>query len=121
MLLQAEAVNRKHGTWGEWEKITFPADSVGGGRWTSEITTAYRNKVFSVLWRNAGDGVVHLAVSSLTGERPTFWEMQRIKDDLAGSHATAVEVYPPHDEVVDGADMFHIWVLPMPLPFGLHA
>jgi hypothetical protein len=51
--------------------------------------------------------------------RPTFHEMQRIKDDLAGAEATAVEVYPPRSELVDEADMFHIWVLPAGLPFTL--
>lgn len=56
---------------------------------------------------------------SLSQERPTWWEMQRIKCDLSGKQSTAVEVYPPSDQVVDGADMFHIWVLPEPLSFGL--
>lgn len=46
--------------------------------------------------------------------------MQRIKDELAGVDATAIEVYPPKAEVIDQADMFHIWVLPGKLPFGLH-
>lgn len=61
----------------------------------------------------------HLAVSSLSGIRPTWHEMQRIKDDLAGPDTTAIEVYPPQREIVDGADMFHIWVLRGKLPFGL--
>lgn len=63
--------------------------------------------------------MTHLAIASLSGERPTWWEMQRIKDELAGPDAMAVEVYPPAAEVVDEADMFHIWVLPQPLTFGL--
>ncbi len=46
--------------------------------------------------------------------------MQRIKDEIAGYDATAIEVYPPKSEVVDEADMFHIWVLRGKLPFGLH-
>jgi len=45
--------------------------------------------------------------------------MQRIKDELAGHDRTGVEVYPPHDEIVDQADMYHLWVLPEPLPFTL--
>ena len=45
--------------------------------------------------------------------------MQRIKNEIASITATAVEVYPPSSEVVDGAHMFHIWVLTDPLPFGL--
>ena len=33
---------------------------------------------------------------------------------------TAIEVYPPQADVIDQADMFHIWVLRGRLPFGLH-
>lgn len=120
VLLAAEAKRRKSGDWGEWETLTFPMGSVGGSGWTYFITTVHRNKVFSVLDRRAELGVRHLAVSSLSGERPTWHEMQRIKDDLAGPDATAIEVYPPHEHIVDGADMFHIWVLKGSLPFGLH-
>lgn len=58
-------------------------------------------------------------MASLSAIRPSWWEMQRIKDELAGKGCTAVEVYPPADEVVDDADMFHIWVLPEPLAFSL--
>ena len=76
--------------------------------------------MFSVLDRPAEAGVRHLAVSSLSGTRPTWREMQRIKNELAGQDATAIEVYPPQDQLVDEADMFHIWVLRGRLPFGLH-
>jgi hypothetical protein len=69
--------------------------------------------------RTLENGVRHLAVSSLSGIRPTWREMQRIKDSIAGCNKTAVEVYPPATEIVDQADMFHIWVLPEPLPFSL--
>ena len=44
---------------------------------------------------------------------------ERIKDEIAGPDATAVEVYPPQAEIVDDADMYHLWVLPAPLPFSL--
>lgn len=119
-LLKAEECNRAAGTWGAWEKITFPKGSIGRG-WSHDFDTAHRNKVFSVLDRILENGVRHLAVSSLSGIRPGWREMQRIKDELAGCDKTAVEVYPPSLEIVDQADMFHIWVLPEPLPFGLHA
>ncbi len=117
MLLRAEASARESGKWGDWETLTFPAGTVGRS-WAREFTKAHRNKVFSVLDRTT-NGVRHLAVSSLSQIRPSWYEMQRIKDELAGEDATAVEVYPPHAEIVDGADMFHIWVLPEHLPFGL--
>lgn len=115
-LLAAEAAHRRSGDWGAWETISGPAGASG---WPSEVVAAHKNRVFAVLERPLADGTVHLAVSSLSEIRPTWWEMQRIKDELAGDTATAVEVYPPRDEIVDGADMFHIWVLPQPLPFSL--
>ena len=113
-----EARLRKSGHWGEWQVVEFPKGTVGLGGWGFEITTANVNDVFSVLLRPLGDGILHLAVSSLTGIRPTWYEMQRIKDDIAGPKATAVEIYPPQSEIVDGANMYHIWVLPNPLPFS---
>lgn len=118
-LLARERKRRRSGDWGDWETLTFMPGQAGRG-WASFITTAHRNKVFSVLDRQAEVGVRHLAVSSLSGHRPTWPEMQRIKDELAGPEATAIEVYPPRDQVVDEADMFHIWVLRGRLPFGLH-
>lgn len=117
-LLAAEERARKSGAWGQWETLTFPRGSAGD-TWAAEFTTAHRNKVFSVLDRTLATGVRHLAVTSLSQIRPTWWEMQRIKNELAGTTLTAVEVYPPQTEVVDGADMFHLWVLTSPLPFGL--
>lgn len=118
-LLALEERARKSGDWGPWEILTFPPGTAGSG-WAGEFTKAHRNKVFSVLDRDLDDGYRHLAVASLSGVRPTWWEMQRIKDEIAGKDATAVEVYPPHDQIVDQADMFHIWVMAYPLRFSLH-
>lgn len=119
-LLEREARIRQSGNWGDWEIITFPAGAAGRD-WSGCITKAHRNRVFSVLDRMDYSGVRHLAVASLSGIRPTWHEMQRIKDEIAGPDATAVEVYPPHAEIVDGADMFHLWVLPSPLPFSIYS
>lgn len=119
-LLARERRLRRSGEWGDWETLSFPPGSISGQGWPAFITTAHRNKVFSVLERKAELGVRHLAVSSLSGKRPTWHEMQRIKDDLAGIEATAIEVYPPRSQLVDDADMFHIWVLRGQLPFGIH-
>lgn len=118
--LKKEASARTTGDWGPWETLTFPRGSAGMS-WAAEFTKAHRNRVFSVLDRTLANGVRHLAVTSLSQQRPSWPEMQRIKDDLAGAAATAVEVYPPKLEIVDGADMYHIWILTEPLPFGLCA
>ncbi len=105
------------GNWGAWERIAV--NEKAGKGWIRQVNTAFRNRVFAVLSRDLTNGVRHLSVSSLSGDRPTWHEMQRIKNELAGREKTAVEVYPPSHEVVDGADMFHIWVLPDDLPFSL--
>ena len=119
-LLNLERKFRQSGSWGPWESLPVAPGSVGKGGWASYVTTAHRNRCFCVLERQAEMGITHLAVSSLSGIRPTWWEMQRIKNELAGEEATAIEVYPPKSQVVDEADMFHIWVLRGKLPFGLH-
>ena len=119
-LLVAEKRARSRGRWGQWETIAFPDGAPIAG-WGRDVSHAVRNAVFCVLVRPlAAHGVVHLAVSSLSGERPSWHEMQRIKDEIAGPERTAVEIYPPRGDIVDGADMFHLWVLEAPLPFGLH-
>jgi hypothetical protein len=117
LLLREEEHRRKRGLWGEWEIINLPTGA-GANGWPRDVRQAFRNKVFCVLRRSTSEAV-HLAVSSLSGVRPTWHEMQRIKDEIAGPEATAVEVYPPRDEIVDDADMFHLWVLPAPLPFSI--
>jgi hypothetical protein len=109
-LLAAEQKARKAGVWPAWETKLLP-NGTGGIGWNEEVRVAYRNRIFAVLERPLENGGKHLAVSSLSGVRPTWHEMQRIKDELAGPEALAVEIYPPNAEIVDEADMFHIWVV----------
>lgn len=118
VVIANEERRRKTGDWGPWERVEVPNGGPGDS-WLRSVRVAHRNQVFAVLVRDAGGGVTHYAISSGSGVRPTWWEMQRIKNELAGEQATAVEVYPPQAEVVDGADMFHFWVMPEALPFSL--
>lgn len=118
-LLNLERKFRASGQWGEWETIHLAPGQAGTG-WAGQCHQVRRNRAFAVLVRLDVTGIVHLAVSSLSGVRPTWPEMQRIKDEIAGPDATAIEVYPPKADVVDEADMFHLWVLRGKLPFGLH-
>lgn len=119
LILRDEGIARRSGKWSAWETLHFPRGSVSPNGWTAEFTKAHRNNVFSILERTLPDGTRHLGITSLSGVRPTWPEMQRIKDEIAGPDATAVEVYPPKAEIIDAADMYHLWVLPAPLPFSL--
>ena len=110
-LLFRESLFRRLGEWGEWETKSFPKGTVSSNRsyFGYHFVRSRQNDVFAVLERKVQGGT-HLAVSSLSGERPSWWEMQRIKNELMGESTTGVEIYPPQDEVVDGANMFHIFV-----------
>lgn len=41
-----------------------------------------------------------------------WWALQLIKNEVAGEDAIAIEVYPPHGEVIDELNMRHLWVVP---------
>jgi hypothetical protein len=43
---------------------------------------------------------------------PTWYEMQHMARMLWGSHAVAVEVFPRSDNLVDTANMRHLWEVP---------
>jgi len=119
MIKGAEQAARARGDWGPWDHLSYPDGVPGGAGWTRYVRAAHRNRAFVVLERPLPDGTVHLAITSATQTRPTWWEGQRLKNELCGEDRTAVEVYPPQGEVVDGADMYHLWVLPGALPFSL--
>ena len=65
--------------------------------------------------------VLHCAIRTASGFEPPWRDKQRIKNELFGEDRTAVEVMPPTDELVDAADMYHMWILPagFHMPFGL--
>ena len=67
--------------------------------------------------------VTHLAIRGIDDHREPPWrDMQRIKNELVGETLEAVHVCPRQTDLVDQADMYHLFVLPAgyDLPFGLH-
>jgi hypothetical protein len=47
----------------------------------------------------------------------TWEELQQIKNSTGWNTSTAVEVYPPADQVVNVANMRHLWILQQHPPF----
>lgn len=47
-------------------------------------------------------------------------DLQRIKNEIVGPEAEAVELFPAESRLVDGANQFHLWCGPpgMRFPFG---
>lgn len=90
------------------------------------LLRAWTNNVYSVQLYEQGSEwgpIEHLMIKRHDAAASRSWaDFQRIKDELFGSERTAIEVYPPASELVDQANMYHLWILPagFRLPFGLH-
>jgi len=57
------------------------------------------------------------------GTRPVGWnEKMMIKNELFGEDRFAIEVYPKQKNLVDSADVYHLWVFDKKyeMPFGIH-
>lgn len=65
----------------------------------------------------------HAAIRNDTSDDIPWREKQRIKNEIFGEDRFAVEVYPSVEELVDQANMYHIWVFPkgFKLPFTIFA
>lgn len=116
--LSIERRARCSGAWGPWRTIRLP-QGTGSTGWGDQMQWIHRNDAFAGLERRVIGSFIHLAISSCSGARPTWRESQRIKEELLGPTVTAIEVYPPKAEIVDAADMCHLWGLYHPLGFGL--
>lgn len=65
--------------------------------------------------------VTHLSLRRQDRGSTIPWRhMQRIKSELCGEEAEAVEIFPAESRLVDTANQRHLWVLPGRLPFGIN-
>ena len=121
----AKAMERRglKGDWGAWRKTPLPTGLPGGHGWCCEIRSAWANNLYAILIRpfadDNGDEVIHLAIRTISQREPPWRDMQRIKNEICGEESTAISVMPPASELIDDADMYHMWVLPARLPFSL--
>lgn len=123
--LAARAIERKglKGDWGRWHVTNLPDGIPGGNGWCKQVRHVLANNLYVVLIRpfldEQGNEVTHLAIRTASQLEPPWRDMQRIKNEICGEEATAVQVMPPASELVDEADMYHMWVLSSRLPFTL--
>jgi len=67
--------------------------------------------------------LTELSIRRQDREYPRDWRhFQRIKNEICGPEREACELFPAESRLVDGANQFHLWVLPagMQFPFGYH-
>lgn len=101
------------GNWGPWEHGPLPTGARG---WLGQVHAVVKNHVVCVLMRTvtmAGIGEVkHLAIRNYSSSDIPWAAKQRIKNELAGCDRMAVEVFPDVADLIDEANMYHLWVLP---------
>ena len=115
---------REAGFDGTWKRGKSPAEVGYGNGWCRELDRAYTNGEYAVMVRTVQTpwGAVEHACIRNTDNTDIPWrEKQKIKNDLFGRERVAVEIFPAESELVDDANMYHLWILPdgFKLPFGL--
>jgi hypothetical protein len=109
--------------WSEWEWRDHLADHDLA---PNGLTKCCLNNRYSIQFyqKNTEWGLIDHLIIRRHDEKPvrSWIDLQRIKNELVGSDRTAVEVFPAEDDLVDQANLYHLWVLPegFKLPFGLH-
>jgi len=111
------------GKWKPFERIELPQGAPGFG-WLRAVRYVFRNDLYAVLCRpvtTMNGEVVHCAIRTASNLEPPWRDKQRIKNECFGGDRVAVEVMPTVANLVDAADMYHMWVLPpgFSFDFGL--
>lgn len=108
----------------KWIGKPSPKSMRKGSGWLGELDRAYSNGKYAVMTRKIetewGE-VIHACIRNVDNTDIPWAEKQLIKDELLGKERIAIEVFPKRSELVDHANMYHLWVLPagMKLPFGI--
>ncbi|WP_059048705.1 DUF7694 domain-containing protein [Paenibacillus senegalimassiliensis] len=108
----------------KWIGKPSPKSMHTGAGWFAELDRAYTDGEYAVMSRvveTEWGQVVHACIRNAENTDIPWAEKQRIKNELLGEERIALEVFPKNSELVDQANMYHLWVLPagMKLPFGI--
>ena len=91
----------------KWTKFR-PASPVPKG-----FTHCWKNNaytVYSVVMQFPIGNMLYLSIKHNDKRHTHDWrDLQRIKNDLAGTNAEAVELYPAADRLIDTSNQFHLW------------
>ncbi len=84
-----------------------------------------RSRGFMVQFYRESAGVIRLSVNrtdlTSTGrwkEGISWEELQSLKDQAGFKSSDAIEIYPAAEDVINEANMRHLWVMPVKLPIG---
>lgn len=109
-----------------WIRKPAPKSMNFGSGWVREFDRCYVDAQFNhvVLIRTIDTEwgkVEHAAIRNADSQDVPWAIKQQIKNDLFGEDRVAIEVFPEVSQLIDGAMMYHIWVLPagFKMPFSL--
>ena len=110
-----------------WTRQQSPKELGIGSGWFAEVDTVLvdQRKHTCVQIRTVDTPwgpVQHAAIRNHTQTDIPWAAKQKIKNQIFGLEATAIEVFPAVSELVDEAMMYHLWILPegFKLPFTIH-
>lgn len=106
-----------------WQPMTQVPEEEWPAQETRRVIAFWKNNKYLAMEfasRETSYGPVrHLIIQKTTGERIVRWgPLQRIKNEVAGPDAIAVELYPAERDVIEDCHVYHLWLLPegYPLP-----
>ncbi|MFD1884016.1 DUF7694 domain-containing protein [Paenibacillus wenxiniae] len=109
-----------------WIRRPTPKGTGVGTGWFGELNKAWSSKdgQYFVMARDVQTDwglVTHVCIRNAQSSDISWAEKQRIKNELLGEWRTAIEVFPDTRELVDEANMYHLWLLPydFELPFTI--
>lgn len=74
---------------------------------------AFHNRLYNGFALVFVDTSMHLSFKRNDRAAVRDWRhFQAIKNEVAGPEREAIEIFPPESELVDGANEYHLWVLP---------
>jgi hypothetical protein len=78
------------------------------------------DKYVVIVERNEDRQVKVLSIRRADRKPARDWrDFQRIKNQLAGEHTEAVELYPDEDRLLDTSNQYHLWCMPPGVRFPL--
>jgi len=108
----------KNPAWGTWESSRIGYNRITGEeRKVDDADTLYFNGIYQVCLTELGKkgraGALHLSIHRRDRKAIHDWRhFQRIKNELVGAEREGMEIYPPESNLFDGANEYHIWIMP---------
>lgn len=108
----------------KWIGKPSPKSLRHGTGWFGELNKAWTDGEYAVMSRTLQTDwgeVEHACIRNIPNTDIPWREKQRIKNELFGAERIAVEVFPEESQLVDEANMYHIWIMPIgfKIPFSL--